>query len=254
MDLVKPEPLIIDGRPHYTLTSYEAPTVVVDVPSVTEEDIDRGLFMSCLQLGARPESLADDAWVAENFPGVANERELREEIRAQMKEFNTQMAEEQKEVACAAELAKRLEQRVPAEVVAQNRRDLAASFNDEIDAAREAGLAPSDVYAQMGMSERDVEAMLDMRAQEIAERGAAVLAWAEHEKITVEDWEITPLVGIMPSDEEEVLAEVRAAGRFDELRELALQRKAMLEIKSQCHCTYRHESTAAEKYPHLKLV
>ena len=51
MELVKPDPLIIGGKAHYTLTSYEPVSVEVEVHNVSEEDVDLGFtrrFPRCL--------------------------------------------------------------------------------------------------------------------------------------------------------------------------------------------------------------
>ena len=71
MELVKPEPLVIGGRAHYTLTSYDPVSIDVDVPYTTEEDVEYALQVTVAQAGGGPAQLNDDAWMREQFEDVS---------------------------------------------------------------------------------------------------------------------------------------------------------------------------------------
>ena len=151
MEMVKPEPLVIDGRPYYTLTSYEPVTVEVDVHDITEEDVEQAMAFAIAQNGGGPDRLNDDAWIRDKFEGMHGAAELKSTIRSEMEAANQEMMEGQVAVACASELAKRLVQRVTAEQVAAIRQDIEQSFEATL---AEQGATIDLVLAQTGGSKR----------------------------------------------------------------------------------------------------
>ena len=257
MELVKSEPLIIDGVAHYTLTSYDPVSVEVDVPPVTDADIDQAMQMSVAQLGGTPASLNDDAWIRENFEGVNNALELHEALREQMLFMNEQYAEEQKTVKCSIELARRLMQRVPTKRVSEVRRMLDAMFQASLNSD---GITMDQFFAQSGMRREEFENMLDTRAQGEAETEAALDAWVEHFGMKVEDEELPGLLGIDPEQTEQFMKQMHATGEIEDARVAALRSKALAQVVNECECTYHHESQDGQggngngAGPRLKLV
>lgn len=243
MELVKPEPLIIGGRAHYTLTSYDPVTIEVDVRQVTEEDVDYAMQLTVMQAGGGPEQLADDAWIAEQFMGVKDASELRMAVRDQLQAVNMQLAEDQKASACANALVERLVQRVPREQVTRAREMVARGLMQNL---AQDGISEETFLATSGMRKSDLELMLDQQAQVTAEHAAAISAWAEERKLQVTDDEIPRLVGIPPAQTEEFRKQMATMGmsELEELRRAALQSKAMEIIVAECSCTYHHESPA----------
>ena len=153
MEMVKPEPLVIDGRPYYTLTSYEPVTVEVDVHDITEEDVEQAMAFAIAQNGGGPDRLNDDAWIRDKFEGMHGAAELKSTIRSEMEAANQEMMEGQVAVACASELAKRLVQRVTAEQVAAIRQDIEQSFEATL---AEQGATIDLVLAQTGGSRAEL--------------------------------------------------------------------------------------------------
>lgn len=246
MELVKPDPLIIGGRAHYTLTSYDPVSIEVQVPSMTEADVDRAFQIAIMQEGGGPERLADDAWIREKFDGVHGAVELRDIIRKDLQMFSAQMAEQEKASACANALAERLVQRVPTGEIQKTRYALEQSFRMSLE---QQGMDLNTFMAQNGMTKADLNAMFDAQSQAIAQQEAAVSAWADERKIEVADDEVARLLG-MPDD-----ASVR---NNEQARNAARQVKAMGAIMAECACTYRHDTPPAPEvpndHPHLKLV
>ena len=255
MELVKSEQLIIDGVAHYTLTSYDPVSIEVDVPPVTDADIDQAMQMSVAQLGGTPASLNDDAWIRENFEGVNNAIELHEALREQMLFMNEQYAEEQKTVRCSIELGRRLMQRVSTKRVSEVRRMIDAMFQASLKAD---GVTMEQFLAQSGMRRDEFENMLDMRAQSEAETEAALDAWVEHFGMTVEDDELPGLLGIDPEQAEQFLKQMHATGDIKDARTAALRSKALAQVVNECECTYHHEPHGNQggngAGPSLKLV
>lgn len=240
MEMVKPEPLVIDGRPYYTLTSYEPVTVEVDVHDITEEDVEQAMAFAIAQNGGGPDRLNDDAWIRDKFEGMHGAAELKSTIRSEMEAANQEMMEGQVAVACASELAKRLVQRVTAEQVAAIRQDIEQSF--EVTLA-EQGATIDLVLAQTGGSRAELDAMFDKQATQTAEQEAAVSAWAQKMGVTVSDDELALMIGgPVP------------AGQEEKLRAMAIQSRAMHMIMDECSCTYTHDGGKQNDHPHLKLV
>lgn len=246
MELVKPDPLIIGGRAHYTLTSYDPVTLEVDVPAITEADVDRAYQIAIMQEGGGPERLADDAWIREKFEGVHGAAELRDMIRRDLQSFSSQMAEQQKAMACANALAERLVQRVPDSEVEKTRQAFEQSFRMSLE---QQGSDLQTFMSQNGMTSSDYNAMVDAQANALAQQDAAVSAWADARKIEVSDDEVARLLG-MPDDS--------GLRNNEQARNAARQVKAMEAIMAECSCTYKHDVPPAPEppsdHPHLKLV
>ena len=256
MELVKPEPLVIGGKAHYTLTSYGPVSVEVEVPNVSEEDVDLALAATVAQAGGTPEDLYNDIWVHKTFPEVLDGNELRAVIREQMLAMQAQITEEQKAAKCADALAQRLVQRVPQGEVAPVRSSITQAFAMSL---KQDGLTESEFLQQTGMRHADVELMFDQQAQATAEREAAIGAWAEYHKLQVTEDELAELLGIPEDQRAEMLNQARRVGQIEHLRDAAVQNKAMGMILSECNCTYVHEPSNQQQdkgsgHPHLKLM
>ena len=276
MELVKPDPLIMDGKAHYTLTSYDPVSVEVDVPRTTDEDVTYAMQVTILQAGGGPAQLFDDLWIREHL-GVANADELRAEVRNQLDAMNAHLVEEQKAARCADALASRLVQRVPEAQVQQTRQTLSQSFALSLT---QNGTTAEEFFMQTGMRREEFEAMLDQQAQTSARHEAAIDAWATQRKITVSDEELPRYLGAQAEDAEKLLREVSAHGQLEQARQAAVRNKAMETVVAECACTYRHQTPeeaakraasmrdeqramlhrmeqqrdGAEGHPHLRLV
>lgn len=246
----KPLPLMADGKPYYTLSSYDPVSVEVLVPLVTDDDIDFALDAMLAQMGASREELEDPAWVAQTLPGIHDAGELRGFVRDQLTDANANLAEQQKVSACSAGLVERLNQRVPLETVARNRRDGESSLMQQM---AQQGLTLDQFLMQMGMTRADYEEMLDAQAHDISQSAAALSAYAREKKLSVADSEIGPLLGIPEDQVNALVMNLRMTGRYNELLDGALQAKALQTAVSECVCTYRHE-TAAEAQARVEMV
>ena len=251
MELVKPEPLIIGGRAHYTLTSYDPVSIEVDVASTLDADVELALRMSVTQMGGGPAELANDAWIRQNFEGLHNATELREYIRQELQAMNGQAAEQQKAQKCAEALAKRLVQAVPQAEVAQAERMMAESFALEL---QEQGISQAQFLAQSGLRASDLELMFAEQAKDAAEQQAAIDAWIEHRKLQVSDDELPFFVG-MPQDHDPkaLVSELRMSGQLEAARQLALRNKAIGIVVAEASCTYRHETPAEAQARNAQL-
>lgn len=251
MELIKPEPLVIGGRAHYTLSSYEPVTVTVPVHDLTNEDVEESLRAAIAQMGGGPERLNDDAWIRDHFDGLHGAAELRSIMREELEAANQDVTERQKAAACANELAKRLEQRVSRESIAEARRAIEENFTMMLS---QQGLSLDLFLAQSGMRKADVDAMFDEQARESARQQAAVSAWADKKGVTVTDDEIPQMLGLPPEETEQFIQNATASGQLEQLRKSLADTKALRMIVDECSCTYAHDGASGNEPPHLKLV
>lgn len=276
MKLIKPEPLVIGGRAHYTLSSYDPVTIEVTVPYITDADVDLSLAAMAREAGGTMADLKNDAWVAENFEGVSNLAELRRYTYDEVRTMASEMAENEKAALCASKLAERLEQSVPQASLEKYGYMVRQSFMSQLAAS---SMTLEEFAAASGMTRSDVEHMLEAEAEMAAENEAALDAWADHRQLKVSDEELPRLLGLTPSDAEEFLQQANAAGQLANVRQAALRSKALEIVLAECTCTYIHEtpaeaairnremraqqgglsldepeSSASSSHPHLKLV
>ena len=254
MEIVKPEPLVIGGRAHYTLTSYEPVSVEVMVHDITDEDVEQAIRAAIVQMGGGPERLNDDAWIRDHFEGVHSARELRPAMREELEEMNEELVERQLATACAAALAERLMQSVAGEQVAQVRQDIEQTF---VMTLQQQGMSLDTFIAQSGGSRAQMDAMFDAQARETAAQEAAVDAWAEEKGVLVSDEELPEVLGI-PQDQSKLMMEsLASAGQLEKLRRTAVRTKALGMIMDECECSYVHDGASSgnkSDHPHLKLV
>lgn len=253
MELVKPDPLIIGGHAHYTLTSYEPVSVEVVVPGVRDEDVELALAATVAQAGGTPDDLNNDIWIHKTFPEVVDADDLRDIMREQLLAMHAQMAEEQKAAKCAEALVARLVQRVPQGEIARMRSAITQAFAMSL---AQDGLSEAEFLQQAGMRHADLEMMFDQQAQATAEREAALGAWSEHYLLQASDDDLVQMLDV-PEDQREVfLDQAHRAGQIEQLRQAVLQDKALRMVMSECNCSYVHEQAAPmpDEHPHLKLV
>ena len=254
MEIVKPEPLVIGGHAHYTLTSYEPASVEVTVHDITDEDVEQAIRAAIVQMGGGPERLSDDAWIRDHFEGVHSASELRPAMREELEAMNEEIVDRQLATACAAELAKRLVQNVASEQVAQVRQDIEQTF---VMTLRQQGLSLDVFLAQSGGNKAQLDAMFDAQARETAAQEAAVDAWAEKKGIAVSDDELPEVLGIPQDQAKSMIDDLTAAGQLEKLRRTAVRYKAMETIVDECERSFVHDGVSpsgTNDHPHLKLV
>ena len=278
MRLVKPEPLVIDGRAHYTLTSYGPVSIVVQTQSVTEEDVDLALQAGIIPMGGTLQQASDDAWVRANFADVQTAAELREQARTEMVASVQMMQKELEFDLCAEELCKRLVQEVPQQAVLQLQQSVAQDFAMML---HEQNLSESEFLLQYNMTVEELHEMFAEQARMTAEQGAALDAWIEHRHLTITDTELADYIDVVPTEErQDFIAHAKATGYYEQVREIALRNKALTMVVAEASCTYEEEpleqaerrrqlmraelaaqigevpqtAAASRAHPHLKLV
>lgn len=234
----KPEPIQLGNKYYYTLSSYDPVLIRVEIPRVTDADVDMALESIVGQHGATlPE--ADDEWIAAHLEGVGTLAEIRSRLHSQLEQMNAAYAEDSKPSLAVTELAKRLMQRVPEREIAMFKEVFAQQF--DMDLAQD-GMTRDDFLARTGSTPEALDRMFGLRAREMAEQVAALEAFIDERKLTVEDDELEGLLGVPIEHAAEVIEQAKSEGAMDELRRVALRNKATHIVVGECSCVYVHES------------
>lgn len=234
------DPVIINGVPHYTLTSYVPVTVVIPVTTVDNTYIDNAVTASVVEAGGSLQSLFDNEWINEKFPQAHSFQELRDSIKQQLDEMNDKTTEQRKMNACANALAERLNEQVPQSDISLIRVRLQQSVQSGIE-EREVSVA--DFLARTNKTEEEMEEWLDKTAIQVANQRAALSALADERKITVENEEIAELNGYPKEEAAQLMNMARMRGQLGLLRQNAMIIKALKLLVAECSCTYDYNDT-----------
>ncbi len=249
----KPEPLFINGRYHFSLSSYDPVKVTMRVPYVTDTEIGMGLRGVLEQAGydRSNEEPPSDKWVAEHFEGFKTLDELRGAVEQRQKEINSSYAENSKQTLCVDALAERLEQSVPEGLVRRAHDSLLQGYEDQV--AR-GGLELSQVLAGMGMSEQDFSAMLSSQAVTLAQQEAALDAFAEEFALYADETELPGILGVSPAQAKMIADDARKHHDFDDLIRHAVRCKAVQIVASEAEVSYEHETPEEAEERVAKMI
>lgn len=234
----KPFPSHIGDLYLFSLSSYDPVQIEVVVPRVTEVDIDYAIEATLDSMGLGNERLTD-ALVAEKLENVNTIAELREVARKQVGEANMQLVEGSKADRCATELAKRLNEAVPPELVEQVRGVMRRAFEHDLAAE---GLTMDEFIEQMGATQEMMDDLFASQAEEAIQEEAALDAYAREKKIGIRDDELAEALELSPKEFDQICLQAQKAGAMDSLRIDALRAKVANILADECSCIYKNES------------
>ncbi|WP_293845824.1 hypothetical protein [uncultured Parolsenella sp.] len=241
----KPEPLFIEGHYHFTLSSYDPVQVTITVPHVSEREVEAELSGALRSRGHAGEDAPSDEWVAEHFEGIESLSALRDAIRSEQERMNQAYSEFSKASLCATELAKRLEQSVPAQLVQMASDSLIQGYQQY---TQQQGLPLEAVLSGMGMNPEDFQAMLANQAIELAAQEAALDAFADEYAIVADESELPGVLEVSPTMAKQIIEDARAHNALDDLLRVAVRTKVRNILAAEAEVTYEHESAEdAEK-------
>lgn len=241
----KPEPLFIEGHYHFTLSSYDPVQVTITVPHISEREVEAELNGALRSRGHAGEDAPSDEWVAEHFEGIESLSALRDAIRSEQERMNQAYSEFSKASLCATELAKRLEQSVPAQLVQMASDSLIQGYQQY---TQQQGLPLEAVLSGMGMSPEDFQAMLANQAIELATQEAALDAFADEYAIVADESELPGVLEVSPTMAKQIIEDARAHNALDDLLRVAVRTKVRNILAAEAEVTYEHESAEdAEK-------
>ena len=241
----KPEPLFIEGHYHFTLSSYDPVQITITVPHVSEREVEAELNGALRSRGHAGEDAPSDEWVAEHFEGIESLSALRDAIRTEQEHMNQAYSEFSKASLCATELAKRLEQSVPAQLVQTASDSLIQGYQQY---TQQQGLPLEAVLSGTGMSPEEFQAMLANQAIELATQEAALDAFADEYAIVADESELPGVLEVSPTMAKQIIEDARAHNALDDLMRVAVRTKVRSILATEAEVTYEHESAEdAEK-------
>ncbi len=219
MNIQKPQPLMVDGKAYYTLTSYDPVEIEVYVPSATDDDVEMMLDTLLRSAGAGREVLSDANWLKQHGSYESVDR--------------------QRQTLCAEALAERLGQSVPPAQLAEVRRSIETSLRAQIQAS---GMRLDDFLAQMGTTQVGLDSTLDEQARSVAEQDAALGAFAQARKLTVEEGDYPRLLHMPASQCQALVEQAKAIGQEEQIRDSALHNHALEVVVAECVTHYHYET------------
>ncbi len=235
----KPEPLFVNGRYHFTLSSFEPVKITLRIPQVTEQEVSLGLAGVLMQAGYTGTDEPSDAWVEETFEDIKTYAELKDAVREHQDKVNRSYAEASKQTLCADALAERLEQDIPVGLVQRAYDSLLQGYEDQV---AQGGVELSQAIRGMGMTDDDFRSMLSTQALTLAKQEAALDAFAEEYALFADETELPGILGLTPAQTNELVKDAREHNSFDALIRHAVRCKAANIAESEAEVTYEHET------------
>ncbi len=246
------EPLVFEvsmyPRPQIDLTSYDPVSIEVEAPTVTEAEIDERVAEITAEavrngtlahnLDGTPDAI-DDAWVAAHIPdeGCNTVAALRGQLAAAGRQYKRQQFVQYQMSRATAEIAKRLEEDVAADLVDALRQSMLDELRDTL-AAQHTTL--DDFLAAQQMTRDALEVGAQNQARETLRQSVALDAVFRHEKLTVtDDDRRAALAAIAPGHEDEAEAQMRETGYLFAIEESAERLKAGGWVLAQANVTIR---------------
>ena len=221
-------------KPAYTLSAFEDMRVTVELPAITEEDVDAEILyiaQNYLAHGGEENAPAenetvsiDDAWVAENAPWFKDYENLRAVVRKNLEEVHEASLPNRMRQATAKELAKHLQGSIENDAYTQMAENLRQGFMQQLKAQ---GLDYASVIEEEGGEENLRMAFL-MQARDILTQGYALDALFARERLTLTQADIdAACLNMNPGQPaQETYAQAKAMGRMHVLMETAERLRA----------------------------
>lgn len=245
-------PLVFDvevfPKPAFELISYDPVSISVELPKVTEKDIDAQIALMTQQAttmvkdeetGEEHPSIPaiTDAWVKENIPDedCNTVAQLRERMRKAGEAYMADQLEQKKMSLAAEQMALRLDQAVPDELVDA----MAHSMLDELRQQVESQKHTMEEFLQeQHMTEEQLHDEVSTQARDMLRQGFALDAIFRHEGLELAEEDLMEaLHAIAPGQEEEARASLDEAGYTFTVEETAQRLKAGKHILAQANVT-----------------
>lgn len=237
----KPLPLMLEGKPHYTLSSYDPVDIDVYVPYITDSQVQSTLELMVRQEGGTMASLDDPAWVQAHFGPRQSRLSLLERARQALQSSVDEDVHLQALQQAEQKLAERLQQSVPHEYVDAQSQDLL----DEVTAEfRRESMDLQQTLDSMGATKDDLVEFFHEKAQDMAECDAALMAFATARHIRMEPDQMASYLGLDDAEWEQAQRQMRAEGTLGTLMEQASLDKARNVVLHEAHVTYHHQTRA----------
>ncbi len=218
------------ATPRFTLTSYDPVYAVceeVRIPEdVVEQTAQRWLQINVAKDGETAK--LNDKWVAEHTDDFNNVEELLIFIRYNMYKDNREVQELADQDAICRELATRLVEDLPEDVLEDA--IYAANYRLE-DMVMRQGMSLEQFAQQRGISVDQVYADVRERTIESLKEDSALEAYADHAGLTLDAEDFYAIIpGNSIEEKAEKRRQIELDGRLEQMEEYALKTKALKEI------------------------
>lgn len=247
LEQAKPQPIMIGGRYHFTLTDDSPIELTVRRPLITETDYVEARAMALAGQGLTEDDL-DDKSVAEHFggAGVQSVAEFDTWISDSLEHLADEAVATQVQVGALDTIASRLREAIPQELVAARAEELIAAYQQDIE---QQGGTLEAVIAASGGSRDDLEQMAYQDAEVLLQHEFALSAFAAKRKLSVGEDELPELMHLPAEVVNQFVAEAKQAGTFDDLLNEAKLTKAIqtLMLEAKVNVTIETEQEAAAR-------
>lgn len=214
----------------YTLTSYEPVYAVCPEVRIPEELIRkqavRWLELNCAKPGEQAK--LTDAWIAKHCDDFNTAEEVLIFIRYNMYKDNREAQELSDQDYVCRELAARLVEDLPADLVEES--VYAANIRLE-DMVSRSGKSMQEFCKERGMSLDEIYANTEQRAIQSLKEDSALDAWAQHAGFTLEPEDFYAIIpGESIQDKAEKRRQIELDGRLAQMEEYALKTKALKDV------------------------
>ncbi|WP_165252024.1 hypothetical protein [Adlercreutzia sp. ZJ304] len=218
------------ATPRFTLTSYEPVYAVCEEVRIPE-DVVKQTALRWLQLNVAKEGQTaklTDKWVAEHTDDFKTVEELLIFIRYNMYKDNREVQELADQDAICRELATRLVEEIPPEILEES--IYAANYRLE-DMVTRQGMTVEQFANQRGISVEQVYVDVRERTIESLKEDSALEAYATHAGLTLEAEDFYAIIpGNSIEEKAEKRRQIELDGRLEQMEAYALKTKALKEI------------------------
>lgn len=177
----------------------------------------------------------NDIWVSKHFDDIKTMPELADKIEEEMLQFKREESLQQAPLKVADELAKRLEQNIPQDLIEKGIQDFRANFEAMLQMQ---GLSREQFKQMHNISEEELQGQEREEALRAVEQSCALQALADHNKVCIQDDEIAQYLGIHSEAAKQFLEAIKKDGSYAEAKESARRNKAMHEFSEQSIITF----------------
>lgn len=236
------------AKPKFTLTSYDPVYVVAEEVRIPEEVIQQQAINWLNYNIAKDgeEAKLTDAWVDAHCEDFKNVEELLIFIRYNMYRDNREVQELADQAVVCAELAKRLVEDLPEDLVEES--IYAANYRLEEMITRQ-GMDVETFCASRGISEEQLYADNRQRAIQGLLEDSALAAYADHENLTLDAEDFYAIIpGDSIDDKAYKRRQIEMDGRLEQMEDYALKTKALKLVMENAMIKRRETDTEWLRY------
>ncbi len=238
IEITKPQPMKVGDKYVYTLSSYEPIEATIRVPLVDDEEVR----LACEALFAQTDQTFEtvtDEWLAQNMPGMTGKEQLLQDIRATLDKLNEEFLQEQKSMACMAQMIDRLEQEVSSEQINEMYQAL---YQDYLAQLASEGMSEAELLKALDGGQNLIEQTIMNEAKDICAYDAALDAYVSHAELTLEDGDMAQLLQQPQEQIDKMIEAAREAGMYEKVYANALRAKALFNIMNEMSVVYEYET------------